>query len=503
MISTLIIDDNKIMREYFETMIDWNSIGFELVAVASNGISGWQEFNRHLPQLVITDVQMPGMTGLELSRIIREKSPETVIVFISNYEDFTYVKGAMEVGAFDYILKHETRGKKFDEKLIKIRNHFKQQYQHKRNFLESKLILSFSSVGVTNLQQYFPDKYNLVIIEQSSLLPPFAALAKTDIAEIDENIFQSFFSDMAGSLICAIRIQKYRYAVLLNSECNIEDFAARLDRYLYTQIKQRCHVFPFAKAQPIDVCISEYLTRGELLYLKFFNKRNYLVKTDISPETVTEPWDFNKERLLLTLEQADIDKICELIDHYAHYITGNKNYHQLCLLAELLLDFMVQHSVSELNNKFELFSEKDLKFWTYADEIFFWLENKLIQLVNSLNQNPANTYSPPVKSAINYIQKNFVNNELSAVDIANHVGIDQNKLNKIMKDETGLTAIKWLTKIRIEKAKELLLKDKKLTEIYSEVGYANLSYFSNVFKKVCGVTPLEYRRNYFEKNKKN
>jgi YesN/AraC family two-component response regulator len=121
MIKTLLIDDNKIIREYFEKMIDWESMGFELVAAAPNGIAGWRMFCEYRPQLVISDVHMPGMTGLELAQKIRDMDPETMIIFISNYEDFSYIKGAMELGAYSYVLKHEARGYKLNEKLAQIR----------------------------------------------------------------------------------------------------------------------------------------------------------------------------------------------------------------------------------------------------------------------------------------------------------------------------------------------------------------------------------------------
>ena len=78
-----------IIREYFQKMVDWTALGFELTAVCSNGITGWQEFQNRRPQLVITDVHMPGLTGLELTKRIRETDPDTVVVFISNYEDFS------------------------------------------------------------------------------------------------------------------------------------------------------------------------------------------------------------------------------------------------------------------------------------------------------------------------------------------------------------------------------------------------------------------------------
>ena len=136
LIRMLIIDDNKIIREHFQKMVDWGSKGFELVAVAGNGMAGWHEFQKHKPELVITDVKMPGMNGLELAKKIKEESPETMVVFISNYEDFNYLKSAISIGAYDYILKHETRGKIFDEKLEEIRKEITDENFKKRYYAE-------------------------------------------------------------------------------------------------------------------------------------------------------------------------------------------------------------------------------------------------------------------------------------------------------------------------------------------------------------------------------
>ena len=97
------------------------------------------------------------------------------------------------------------------------------------------------------------------------------------------------------------------------------------------------------------------------------------------------------------------------------------------------------------------------------------------------------------------MRENYSKNDLSINDIAGHVGISVSQLDKLMKKETSQTAVKWLTIIRVDRAKQLLAQNKKPTQIYSEVGYANISYFSNVFKSVCGVSPAEYRRDVVEK----
>lgn len=499
MITTLIIDDNKIIREYFQTMIDWNSKGFELVSVASNGISGLQAFNKYHPQLVITDVQMPGMSGLELARTIRENAPETLIVFISNYENFSYVKGAMDVGAYDYILKHETRGAKFDEKLEKIKNHFEQYRQSKRSYLESKLILAFSSIGNPKLEQALPNRYSLIIFEQISLLPPFEKLTNTEIMEIDESVFQSYFSKNSDTVICGFRIKKYRYAVLLKPDCDVISFSERLCSHIYTQTKLRCYAMPIAEDQSVGDCLAAYMAKQEQIKAKFFSKHDCIIRTDKLLLSDIKKVSFDKDRVLSVLAEADISKACEILDQYAYDILISHDHDKLCLLTSTLLDFINQHSKNFSKKDFILYNENDMNFWTTADEILFWLKNKMLNLLSCLKQNPMHTYSLPVKKAIDYISTNYSNCELSVGDISDHVGLDANRLNKIMKDETGQTVIKWITNIRIERAKELLLQNKRLTQIYSDVGYTNISYFSNVFKKVCGVTPLEYRRNTLEK----
>lgn len=121
MIKTLLADDNKITIEYLEKMIDWEKHGFEIIATAADGIEAWDQFLKNMPDVVITDVKMPGLNGIELTKKIKEYSPDTVIVFISSYEEFSYVHSALNLGVHDYILKHETRTKVIYEKLDLIK----------------------------------------------------------------------------------------------------------------------------------------------------------------------------------------------------------------------------------------------------------------------------------------------------------------------------------------------------------------------------------------------
>lgn len=500
MIKTLIIDDNKIIREYFETMIDWGAKGFTLAAVANNGITGWQEFCRHRPDLVITDVQMPGMSGLELSRKIKEAPPDTMIVFISNYDNFNYVKGAIEIGVFDYILKHETRGACFDRKLEQIRQEFYARSCRRQSYYEGQLHLALSSYNNTasRLEEILPGEYALLLLEPAGVLPPFTEYFDCDIPKLLDHSLHAL-TDPCSSVICSVQTDASQYVLLLNPDCDLASFAKELCRQLFYQEKLHIYAVPVCEKGSISTCLSLFQKYRHYTERKYFRKYDSLIfPTDTEP--APDP-SVDKNYILTILNETDDDKMCELLDSLAYAVCGSCSYRQLCQIASILLEFLFRKYNELSEEAMSLYDENDLKSWTNADEIFSWFKSRLIKLFAYLRENHAYACSKPVKQAIHYISQNYSRYSLSVGEIADYTGLNINQLNHLMKEETGQTVVKWLTNIRIEKAKQLLMENKKLSEIYKAVGYTNLPYFSNVFKKVCKETPLEYRRKTLEEKK--
>lgn len=259
MIKTLIIDDNKIIREYFQTMIDWESKGFTLTAIANNGITGWHEFSRHKPDLVITDVQMPGMSGLELSQKIKEISPDTMIVFISNYDNFNYVKGAIEIGVFDYILKHETRGSSFDQKLNRIRDEFLARSNRRQKYYEGQLHLALSSCDNSDskLEQSLPGEYALLLLEPESVLPPFAEHFDFDTPELPKDLLYNLAKSYS-SVICVVHTDFSQYILLLKPDCDLSTFAEELCHQIFDLEKLHLYAIPLCDKGNISACLSFY-----------------------------------------------------------------------------------------------------------------------------------------------------------------------------------------------------------------------------------------------------
>lgn len=131
MIKTMIVEDEKIILEDILDIVDWKAEGFDIVATALNGKQGLTKFEKYHPDLVITDIRMPIMSGIDMMRSIRHQNESTLFLILSAYDEFEYAKAALRLGAEDYILKTELSQKYLHEKLAAIRKKLDLQFYEK------------------------------------------------------------------------------------------------------------------------------------------------------------------------------------------------------------------------------------------------------------------------------------------------------------------------------------------------------------------------------------
>ena len=122
MISVLLVEDNKLALEYLETLIDWERHGFKVVATALNGKDGLNKYLALKPQLIITDIQMPSVSGVDMAKRIRETGASVKIIFLTSYQVFSYARSALDLGVSEYILKHELNEQTLIKKLAGIKD---------------------------------------------------------------------------------------------------------------------------------------------------------------------------------------------------------------------------------------------------------------------------------------------------------------------------------------------------------------------------------------------
>ncbi len=127
MIKVIVIDDEYIVRKGLIATINWQKFNMEVAADAPNGLKGWELFCEHAPQVVITDIVMPEMNGIELARKIKEAAPETKILLLSCHRDFEYAQEGIKLGASGYILKTAFQDDEFEEYLERFQAEIKKQ----------------------------------------------------------------------------------------------------------------------------------------------------------------------------------------------------------------------------------------------------------------------------------------------------------------------------------------------------------------------------------------
>lgn len=130
MYNVIIADDEKIIREFLKNELNWHKLGFNVKGVAANGMEALELVEEYQPDLLLTDIQMPYISGIELARRVREVNPFMDIAFLTAFEEFTYAKKAIQYSVISYILKSQSK-EELEQEIWKIKNKLDEKYsQH-------------------------------------------------------------------------------------------------------------------------------------------------------------------------------------------------------------------------------------------------------------------------------------------------------------------------------------------------------------------------------------
>ena len=170
MYKVMLADDNKFALAHFVNMIKWEDFGFTLVSSAIDGIEAWEEFCKYSPDLVITDVQMPGLSGIELAGKIKEKRQDTVVIFLSSYDEFDYARSAIDLNVREYILKQELDRALLEKKLREIKEDMDKKKEKQNKVLTSHIRTLFQTeieeLDDVYFSEYEEKEYACLIFEQ-------------------------------------------------------------------------------------------------------------------------------------------------------------------------------------------------------------------------------------------------------------------------------------------------------------------------------------------------
>ncbi|MCR5656381.1 MAG: response regulator [Butyrivibrio sp.] len=527
-----LVEDEFVVREGIKNNIDWAAHGYDFCGEASDGEIAYTMIQKLQPDIVITDIKMPFMDGLTLSRMIKKEFPFIEIILLTGYEDFQFATEAIRIGVSCYLSKPIS-----GENLLKEVDALKAKIEEKREEKEAR-------------KRYEEDMKERLELEKLDFFRSLITGGK-DFSELIESA-KKLSIDITGMCyntillkVWSTRHDTYEYSKsvidVLSKICILSE---KYDA-LYFDLNVEGIVLLFkgdnenAVALNIDECVEKLSDLfGKYNHIRYFGgigqpvSRITEIPTSFGWATrafahmyLTEDNGFlrgseevlkpdNEDVILSEIDPKHIDRrlIKEFIRRgekteteffMEEFINGmGKNAIRSTMLRQYIamdVYFCVSDFIendlgltrSDMEGKVEVPTPDIL---ADEDNTRKYFTRILDTALDIRDENSKGRYHDLVSDVISYIEKHYTEDELSLNTLAAHVNFSPNHLSAVFKQETGKPFIKYLTDYRMNAAKELLsTTSKKSNEIGFLVGYKDPHYFSYIFKKTQGITPTQYR----------
>lgn len=523
MIKLLIVDDERLVRELIRLSVDWEEIGFTIVGTASTAEEGIEKVDELKPDVVFTDVRMPGQTGLDLARTIVDKYPMIKVVVISGYDEFAYVNEGLKIGIFDYLLKpiaedalREVGCKVRDAILSQRRHneefeHYKREFELNYNKIREKAIsrLVYSSEAESaaeNLKVFHielnEDIFQVAVLEYGQGIEYETEKELLEAIRIRE-IVDDFFSGYDHIFLFE---RSYPYIVIINNQKDVD----------FNRLCQDVCRF-IAETVPIQVCIgvgSFYKSLWQLSIsyreaksaLKYSFTRQSgkciyfqeILKNQSQEQSVH---DVVMKNYSDYISQGMISEAKEVLkDIYDNAVNQNLTRDQAIFMT---INLIMETYTAAKELKIDLDNIEKIRTKMVADILtmtdLFEMEKSILNLLDKLFEtfrkvNETN-HANVLASIEDYIKTHYEEPDLSLTKIAETFYMNPNYLSRVFKKKTKKAFREYLLDYRMEKAMILLRQTSlKGYEVADKVGIQDPNYFSVCFKKKFGYSVREMGR---------
>lgn len=516
MLKVLLVDDEIITIRMLQDLIDWKKYQLQLIGYAQDGLQAVDMFLKYEPDIVISDIKMPNMTGIELVRKTKALNKETAIILVSAYSDFAYISEAMKMGCSDYILKPIDENE-LDEALKKVVEKISGQNEQKEIIMKSKtltrnnLLLSFMKTGahlnsVMNNKTDYPVNFSSFFILKLQL--NYHTINEYANMQHIEKVKTSYISHVIEEVIHQYEHILFDYEedgwIILLSNVVHEDILT-VSEHLKQQLHEYFGINIFA-------CFSDEIQQFESLplqysKLKLLSRYHFYIGSEdiVGYGYNCNESEFNQIRglnLVNEMEEALLKNnrtFAEKILNEVFYLSKNINPLDLNLVYEMCYQIIVAIK-RMIVNKSEQTEEMAYILKVNFDDLLQYksvisLKHFMLRTVSVImGQENQVKYSDIVETGIDLLQENY-NKNISLEEICKQISVSKNYFSFLFKQEVGISVWTYLTELRLNAAKKLLIEtDMKNYEIAKQVGYDNPSYFSMLFKNHESMTPREYRK---------
>ncbi|MEN2984558.1 MAG: response regulator [Dictyoglomaceae bacterium] len=496
MYKVIIIDDEPLIRKGLRKIIDWNNFGFNIIGDAENGIDGYKKICSLNPDLCIIDIKMPGMDGLSLIEKIKNKNINTKIIILTGYPEFEYAKKAIDLGVETYLLK-PIDPEILAEKIKKIYLELEREKSIKKlinksiEFTKEKIIeklikRELEGISIEELEKMYNinftwKAYQVILIEPNN----------EEIFREIKNIF-SYYAFPIDNLI-GILVEDISKPHLKKKIIDIKNKIK--SKYLLD-----IYISVGEKVFNIQEVYKSYNSALTLFKKKFlYNKKGIILyQGDRKTKTVEEISDENiVQELIRFIEKLDINNINDILDRKMKFCISEELKEEEIKTSYLKIFLNIINHFSTNYSKFKEISKNYLTDTLikefYKKESLFELNCFMKSLILDITENFSKIFGRSIISKIlEYLECNYYK-DLKIKEVAKIFGYNSCYFGKIFRRYTGENFNTYLDKIRINKAKELLLQGIKVVEVAEKVGYKDIDYFIMKFKKYTGKSPKNYK----------
>ena len=503
----VIIDDEKNLLDNMCGAIHWNDLNLELAGMATDGISGLELIRRQRPDIVLTDIRMPGLSGLDMIAEAREIVPEAVFIVMSGYSEFSYCSRAIGLGVLDYLekpitmrtitqcllnagntcaIRKRNNGLLADNLRLKRQSmaHALEQFLTGGNYQDM-----IQTCGLTGEWEYFMAARDVAVAAVQS---PEEAEVSVRYVETLKTVLQEWKPDI-GAMSCTLNRTEILVVfslfdgldeqslqdALLRSRGEAPDGVVGLSRVHHTMHDLRAA----ADEARTALVYARYRDSGEPVRIDQVEYNDWIL---------TNAGDDNTVELNVRTENYDaaLAQIRQHLEHIGSLYISPERFRHECLRAVdmvLRLGLEIGFDYVSLTRRIPLAELEPLD--TQA-EMIGWVARYLEEYFRSLSELPAK--HSLIRRAVDYMQRHYME-DITLDSLAEFLQMNPTYLSILFKNEMGTTYVRYLRELRINKAVALLQQGHRAKDVCDMVGYRDYHYFSSWFKKLTGRLPQDFK----------
>ncbi|MGN8647491.1 response regulator transcription factor [Gracilibacillus sp. HCP3S3_G5_1] len=525
MYKVMLVDDDYPTIEFLSKTIDWERLGLELLSTHENGLQAFQHAKKKMPDILITDIGMPKMDGIELIKVLKKWRKDLQVAIISCHNEFSYAQQAIKLDVNDYILKESLNPEDIEDILITCKRRLDsdtskvvevKQLRHKVKMnadLENQKLLRQLVQGSSNklldrlnqsegyipvhfyINDYYQVKKNF-ISDDTLQFAIYNIMREIIDKRLRNKVLCIHYDQHKGFLFYPDHVT-IKYDIFGELRGILIELQHALNQYLHIQVS-----FLIGHKCDKNRIKSEIISLINSDQQIFFTRNSSIAHLKVTSSTYhgQEIFDYYQDvtnDLKKAMFQRDLRlfkaKLSEWIDfcitkQYEPTVVKEwflRMIFDLNMRLRTIPYFQSNYHVESIQEEFFLLNT--------IYEMRDWLNNYAEKCLKETTQQLKNNYHKDVVSACYYVADN-IEKKLSLDEVADYLYLNASYFSRLFKKEMQITFVEYVKQRKVERAKELLeLTNDSVGQICAQLGYDNQSYFIKVFKKLVGCTPLEYR----------